>query len=109
MEATGTIGTLSAMIANTAFPVDLQIKLGAASLSVHGSVDKPRDLGALGLSLQAQAPEFAEVVALFGATVPPLGPLRGAAQLSGSLDAPVFAGIDVAAGTSERMAPHLAR
>ena len=103
VEAQGTLGTLSTMIANTAFPVDLQVKLGAASLSVHGSVDKPRDLGALGLSLQAQAPEFAEVIALFGAAVPPLGPLRGAAQLSGSVDAPAFAGIDVEAGTSERM------
>jgi len=104
VEMAGTVGPLSALIANTPYPVDLEGKFGAASVSVHGSIDKPHELGGFNLALKANAVEIADVVALFGATVPAAGPLRGAAQLSGALAAPVFAGIDVAAGTPGRMA-----
>ena len=103
VEAAGTIGPLAALMANTSFPVDIEGKFGAASVSVRGSIDKPRELGGFKLALKAKARELADVVAMFGATAPPAGPLRGAAQLGGTLAAPVFTGIDVAAGTPGRM------
>ena len=83
VEVTGTIGALAALIANTAdYPVNLEGKLGAASVSVHGTIARPRDMGQFSLALRAQLPEFSDVAALFGATVPPLGPFRGAALLT---------------------------
>ena len=104
VDAAGTIGALTALIANEpAYPVDLEGKVGAASVSVHGTIDKPLGLGGFKLALRAQAPELAELAALFGATVQPLGPFRGAAQLTGAAAAPVFSGIDVEVGTPERM------
>ena len=103
VETAGTTGPLAALIANAPFPVDLEGKLGAASIRVSGRVEKPRELGGLSLALRAQAAEFADVAALFGATVPPLGPAHGAAQLSGSVAAPVFTGIDVGIGAPARM------
>ena len=103
VETAGTTGPLAALIANAPFAVDLEGKLGAASIRVSGRVEKPRELGGLSLALRAQAAEFADVAALFGATVPPLGPAHGAAQLSGSVAAPVFTGIDVGIGAPARM------
>ena len=68
-EATGTIGPLAALIANeTAYPVDIEGKLGAADVSVHGTIDKLHELGGFRLALRAQAPELTPLIALFGAT-----------------------------------------
>ena len=103
-EVTGTIGPLAAVLANTPYPVALEGKFDAASVSVRGSIDRPRELGGFSLALQAQAAEIADLGALFGANLTPAGPLRGTAQLRGTLGAPMFAGIDVAAGTPGRMA-----
>ncbi len=103
VEAAGTTGPLAALIANAPFPVDLEGKIGAASIGVRGSVEKPRELGGLSLALRAQAAEFADVAALFGATVPPLGPVHGAAQLNGSVAAPAFTGIDLVVGAPARL------
>ena len=104
VEASGTIGPLAAILANTPYAVNLEGKFGAASVSVHGSIDRPRELGGFNLAVQVKAVELADVVALFGAKVTPAGPLRGAAQVGGTLAAPLFTAIDVAAGTSGRMA-----
>jgi uncharacterized protein involved in outer membrane biogenesis len=83
--------------------VDIDGKFGAASMSVHGTIDQPLEGGRFNLELRAQLPEFAEYVALMGANVPPLGPFRGATKLTGTLAAPAFADLDVDFGTPERM------
>jgi len=104
VEVAGTIGTMAALIANaSAYPVDLEAKVGAASMSVHGTIDKSQELGRFSLALGAEMPEFAELAALFGATVPPLGPFRGTTRLTGTATAPVFSGIDVELGTPEQI------
>ena len=70
---------------------------------MHGTIDQLHEFGGFRLALRAQAPELAELAALFGAIVPSLGPFRAAAQLTGTAVAPVFSGIDVEVGTPERM------
>jgi hypothetical protein len=103
VEAAGTLGALAALIANEpSYPIDLEGKLGAARVSAHGAIDRPRTPGGFNLALQVQAPEFAELAALFGASVPALGAFRGAAQLTGAAAAPVFSGIDVEIGAPEQ-------
>jgi len=102
VEATGTFGAVSELIANaSAYPVDLDAKIGAASVNVHGTLDTSMNVetkGRLKLALRAETPELTELTALFGASVPPLGPLRGTAQLTGTADAPGLSAIDITAG-----------
>jgi len=103
MEVNGTLGTLAALVANgTQYPVDLEGKTGSASASVRGTLDDPLRLDGLNLALRVQSPEFAELAALSGAKLAPLGPLRGAAQLTGAIAAPVLSGIEVDIGAPER-------
>ena len=104
VEVGGTLGALGALIANgPGYTVEVDGKFGAATMSVHGTVDQPLDGGRFSLELRAQLPEFAEYVALAGANVPPLGPFRGATKLTGTLAAPAFADLDVDFGTPDRM------
>jgi len=104
VDVAGTIGSLAALIANEpGYPVDLEARVGAASVTVHGAIDEPHGLAGLKLALRVQAAELAELAALFGVTVPPLGPFRGAAQLTGAAAAPVFSGIDVEIGAPGEM------
>jgi len=99
MEVAGTIGALAELIANApAYPVDLDGKSGAASVSVHGTIDQPRDFGRFNLALRAQLPDVADGVAVFGATAPPLGSFSGTAQLTGTLAAPGLSAIDATFG-----------
>jgi uncharacterized protein involved in outer membrane biogenesis len=99
MEVTGTIGALTALLADTpAYAVDLEGKLGGANASLKGTIDNPRALGGLKLALRVEAGEFADLAALFGAAGPPRGPFSGTAQLSGPAAAPVLSAIDATLG-----------
>ena len=107
VTAAGTIGALARLIENAAaYPVDMDCKVGAASIGVHGTIDGPRKLGGLNLALRVQAPDVAELVALAGASVPPLGPFSGTVSVTGSATAPLFKDIDIEAGSTDGM--HLA-
>jgi uncharacterized protein involved in outer membrane biogenesis len=100
----GTIGALAALIASgPAYPVDLDCKIGAASIGVHGTIDAPRTLGAYHLALRAQAPDVAGLAALAGANVPSLGPFAGRASVTGSAATPLFNDIDIEVGSAEQM------
>jgi uncharacterized protein involved in outer membrane biogenesis len=74
VDIAGTIGALTGLLADKpAWPVDLEGKIGVAAVSVHGSVDAPRELSGLNLKLSADVPEFADYIAQTGASVPPSG------------------------------------
>lgn len=103
VEAGGTIGALRALLADSpAFPVDLEGKVGAAGISLRGTIDKPRTLERLKLALSVRTVELGEFAPLWGASARPLGPLNGAAQLTGSAAAPAFTDIDVTLGGREK-------
>jgi uncharacterized protein involved in outer membrane biogenesis len=104
VEASATFGALAALLANeSAYPVELNARLGAASVGMKGTIDNLRELGGLRLAAQAQAPEFAELAALFGATVAPIGAFRGEAQVTGAATAFEFSGMNVEIGARERI------
>lgn len=95
----GTVGSLRSLIADTrAYSVELEGKIGAASIGLHGIVENPRTAGGLKLALGVRSADTAEFAALFGANLPPLGPLSGAAQLTGSATSPALSGIDAKFG-----------
>lgn len=95
----GTIGSLSTLMANAAtYPVNLDAQIGATRLSAHGTIDRPQQMETLHLTLIAETTETADLAALFGVAVTPMGPLRASGQLEGSLAAPKLAAIDLAVG-----------
>ena len=101
ITVTGSAGELPALIANVpAYPLDLDVRVGAGTVGVHGTIDKPRTPQAMNLALSAQAADLAGLARLVGAKFPP-GPLRAAAQLSGTPAAPVFNAVDLDIGTAE--------
>jgi uncharacterized protein involved in outer membrane biogenesis len=96
------VGGLDALLANgAAYPVEIDGTIGAATVSVRGSVDKPLDTEGLNFALIARGPEIAEMAALAGEKVRPLGPFRVSAKLTGTPGAPVFSGIDLDVGAPE--------
>jgi uncharacterized protein involved in outer membrane biogenesis len=104
VTAAGTVGALVGLITNTqSYPVDLDCKLGAASIGMHGTIGSPRTLSGLGLALRVQAPDVAVLAALGGFDVPSLGPFVGAASVGGSAAAPLFKDIDIEAGNAEQV------
>ena len=99
VEASATLGNLALLLANTPdYPVDFACRCGAALIDARGRIDRPLAAGGLDLALHAEAPEIAELAALFGAKLPPLGALRGSARLTGTMSAPAFAQIDATLG-----------
>ena len=103
VAATGTMGPLAALFTNQRkYPVEFKVTVGAASVSVQGTIEEPHGLRGLDMQLGARIPEIADYVAQTGAAVPPLGAFHGAAHLTGTLAAPVFSAIDVKVGDDER-------
>lgn len=95
----GTIGALRALLGDApAYPVDLEGKVGAAAVSLRGTIDSPRSTGGLNLAIGVQTDEFADLAALFGARLPPRKHFRAKAQLTGAAAAPALAAIDAAYG-----------
>ena len=99
VEASATLGSLATLVGNPPdYPIDLSCRCGGARLEARGRVAEPLGAGVLDLALNAEAPEVAELAALFGTGLPPLGALRGTAQLTGTASAPALARIDATLG-----------
>ncbi|HEX6829619.1 MAG TPA: AsmA family protein, partial [Burkholderiales bacterium] len=61
------------------------------------------DVSAVDLDLHAQGRELREFLALAGKDIPPAGPYAMSARLSGTWDAPSLSGIEIDAGSPERV------
>ena len=103
LTTSGTAGDLAGLLANVpAYPLDFDNQIGAGSIGVHGTIDRPRAAEEMNLALSAQAPDLSELALLVGVNLPSTGPFRAAAQLTGTPAAPVFKNIDVEIGTPEQ-------
>jgi uncharacterized protein involved in outer membrane biogenesis len=81
-ELTGKLGALKTLAAGTPYPVDIELKLGKASLSLSGSIDDDhRNLG-LELAVSAALPSLAALSPLLGTSLPPLGPIEVSAKVT---------------------------
>ena len=99
VEASATLGSLTTLLGNTPdYPIDFACRCGAARIDAQGRITEPLGAGVLDLALNAEAPEVAELAALFGASVPQLGALRVTAQLTGTASAPALTQIDATLG-----------
>ena len=99
VEVAATLGSLATLLDNSpTYPIDVACRCGAARVEARGHIAEPLGARALDVALHAEAPELAELAALFGASLPPLGALRGTAQLNGTASAPALARIEATLG-----------
>jgi AsmA family protein len=82
ITAKGTIGAISALLANQAFPVDVTVEAGGAKIALKGAAAKPMTAEGVAVSLSVEGASLADLNAISGATLPPLGPYSVAGNLS---------------------------
>jgi hypothetical protein len=82
IKAAGTVGAVSALMANEAYPVDLALEAGGAKVALKGSITKPMQGEGIAVALSAEGQSLADLSGLSGAALPPLGPYSLAGNLS---------------------------
>lgn len=78
----GSIGAVQLLLEDQPFPVDLTGEGGGATFAVKGEVAKPKSGQGIALQLSAQGNSLADMSALAGAPMPPLGPYNLSGRLS---------------------------
>jgi uncharacterized protein involved in outer membrane biogenesis len=82
ITAKGTIGAVGALLANQAFPVDVTVEAGGAKIALKGAAAKPMTAEGIAVTLSVEGKSLADLNAISGATLPPLGPYSLAGNLS---------------------------
>jgi uncharacterized protein involved in outer membrane biogenesis len=100
-EAEGTLGSFEQLLGTGAFPVKLAVKAGGARLEFDGSIAEPLSGQGLDLKIQARGQNLAELGALAGAELPPLGPYDLAAQVAQDGDGYELTGLTAKIGASD--------
>lgn len=78
----GSVGAIQLLLDDQPFPVDLSGEGGGATFAVKGEVAKPKSGQGIALELSAQGNSLADMSALAGAPLPPLGPYSVSGRLS---------------------------
>jgi uncharacterized protein involved in outer membrane biogenesis len=82
ITAKGTIGAVGALLANQAFPIDVTVEAGGAKIALKGAAAKPMTAEGVAVALAVEGKSLADLNAISGATLPPLGPYSVAGNLS---------------------------
>ncbi len=82
ITAKGTIGAVGALLANQAFPIDVTVEAGGAKIALKGAAAKPMTAEGIAVALAVEGKSLADLNAISGATLPPLGPYSVAGNLS---------------------------
>lgn len=82
ITANGTVGAVGALLANQAFPIDVTAEAGGAKMALKGAVAKPMTAEGVAVTLSVEGKSLADLNAISGATLPPLGPYSIAGNLS---------------------------
>ncbi|MEX2201040.1 MAG: AsmA family protein [Dongiaceae bacterium] len=96
VSANGTIPSVNALRAGGAMPIDLTIEGGGATVTAQGAVSPD----AFDVALTANGASLADLGALTGATLPPLGPYSLAAHVTNPEGVYRLGGIDLKMGES---------
>jgi hypothetical protein len=81
-KAEGTLGSFEQLLGKGPFPVDLSVEAGGATLAIDGSIAEPMTGQGLDLKVRARGQSLAQLGALAGAELPPLGPYEFSAQVA---------------------------
>src|SRR5262245_27016663 len=101
VSATGTVGALSAILANQPLPVDLKGQGGGATLAAKGTIAKPAAGKGVAIALSAEGKSLADLTALTGSPLPPLGPYSLSGNLSDVEGGYKIAGLQLKMGGSD--------
>ena len=82
LVARRTSGALQGLLDNQPFAVDLAGEGGGATFTVKGQVAEPKAARGIALDVSASGDSLADMTALTGAEMPPLGPYNVSAKLS---------------------------
>ncbi len=81
VKLSGTVGALQGLIDNQPFAVDLAGEGGGAAFTVKGQIAEPKEARGIALDFSASGESLADMTALTGAAMPPLGPYNVSAKL----------------------------
>src|SRR5215510_11625145 len=101
VSATGTVGALSGIIANQPLPIDLKAQGGGATLAAKGTIAKPAAGKGVAIALSAEGKSLADLTALTGSPLPPLGPYNLSGNLSDVEGGYKIAGLQLKMGGSD--------
>ena len=88
ISATGTLGPASVLLAaKTPYPISLTADAGGAKLDLKGAIADIMTAPKLDLALSVDGESTADLPALAGAAIPPLGPYRVKAHVAGDIGA----------------------
>ena len=73
-RAEGAVGLIRDLVGDEPYPVQLSIEVGGATIAVEGRIAEPLAGRGIDLKVQARGQSLADLGALSGAALPPLGP-----------------------------------
>lgn len=82
VKLTGSVGALQGLLDNQPFAVDLAGEGGGATFTVKGQIAEPKAARGVALEFSAKGDSLADMTALTGAELPPLGPYSVSAKLT---------------------------
>ncbi len=100
-KAEGTLGSFEQLLGGGPFPVKLAVEAGGATLAIDGSIAEPMTGQGLNLRVQARGQSLADLGAMAGAELPPLGPYDFSAQVEQDGQSYKLTGLTVKIGGSD--------
>jgi AsmA family protein len=101
ISATGTIGSLSGIVANQPMPIDLKGEGGGATFAAKGTIEQPAAGKGVAIALTAEGQSLADLTPLAGSELPPLGPYSFSGNLSDAEGGYQVAGMQMKMGGSD--------
>jgi uncharacterized protein involved in outer membrane biogenesis len=101
VSASGTIGSLSGIVANQPMPIDLKGSGGGATFAAKGTIEQPAAGKGVAIALTAEGNSLADMTPLTGSPMPPLGPYSFSGNLSDAKGGYQVAGMQMKMGGSD--------
>ncbi len=100
-KADGVLGSLDRLLGDGPFPVKLNAEAGGAALGIDGRIAQPMTGEGIDLRIQLRGRNLADLGALTGTALPPLGPYDLSAQVAQDGKAYRLTGLTVNIGSSD--------
>ena len=101
VSASGTVGSLSGIVANQPMPIDLKAEGGGATAAAKGTIAEPAAGKGVAIALTAAGQSLADLTPLAGSELPALGPYSFSGNLSDAKGGYQVAGMQMKMGGSD--------
>ncbi len=100
-HAEGAVGLIRNLVGAGPYPVQLNVEVGGATVTIDGRIAEPMTGRGLDLKIHARGQSLADLAALGGAELPPLGPYDLGVQVAGDGKAFKLTGLTAKVGSSD--------